>query len=181
MLRSHVSSTANGPRGSSPSGGPPSVGGITISGMTNHTETIPPLTIDDVLAVATARLRRGRSTSESLRIDDAVSSLRRVIERKTLEIIECGECRGIVEAERLVDPEGAVARMVLAENLLHVLPWWIHPPWLAPSGSARRMQFQLLEAILDAAEVMVDDRSPDIVDHFGDLRNHARFYPHRSA
>ena len=135
--------------------------------------------IDPFLTAFVARLRRAVDAPNRGRIDYLDGLLRRFLEETTTRV-SCAHCQTLLDAERVLDPEGAFARTMDLEDLVFTLGGFIHSPWLRDDPKMRIVQWRFVEALLiDIQQTPMHD-CEELDMRYADLWGHINWALRRS-
>lgn len=141
--------------------------------------TQEPELIDPFLAEFVDRYRRSSELSIRGRIDYLDKLLRRYLDEASIDY-PCPFCRVLLDAERLLDPEGAFTRVMNLEDLVFMLSGFIHRPWLRDDPLMQRAQWKFVEALLIAIQAAPMHECEDLNKRYVHLWQHINWALRRS-
>jgi hypothetical protein len=107
-----------------------------------------PITIDDILAHFFASYLDKKTGVARRRIEQAERQLRACIEAEAPRILVEEDLR-MLAAERQFNPEHAVARMMLADDLIFLMSIFVEPQWQPADRLQRSAQLLLTSKLLE--------------------------------
>lgn len=104
-------------------------------------------TINEILQPFFAGQTSGKKGITLRRIHDAEVWLRRCIETEAERILVTSDL-AVLAAERQFDPEGAVARVMHADDLIFILTIFVQDEWQPSDPIQRRVQLRITEHLV---------------------------------
>jgi len=138
-----------------------------------------PQIIDPFLANFVERYRESSPPSARGSVDYLDKLLRRYLDEASRDY-PCAFCRVLLEAERLLDPEGAFTRVMDLEDLVFMLSDFIHRPWLRDNPLMQRAQWRFVEALLIAIQSQPMPECDDLNVRYVHLWQHINWALRRS-
>ena len=117
-----------------------------LVGMTYERILIAPF-----LTAFVAGYRAATPAAKKGQVDFLDRHLRRFLEETTIDV-GCPECQSLVDAERVLNPEGVFARTMNLEDLVFSLSSFVHKPWRREEPLLQKAQWRFVEALLIAIQ-----------------------------
>lgn len=140
--------------------------GRTLDGMNTEPRLIDPFLTDFVQRYSYRKQGAARARIRYL------DRLLRWFLEETSAKVDCSHCQSLLEAERVLDPVGAFARVMDVDDLVFRLIHFVHAPWLQADRSMELAQWKFVEALLAAADGYRTCRCDDCEIRILDLRRH---------
>jgi hypothetical protein len=116
-------------------------------------------TIDEILQPFFAALAHGKKGLTLRRIQEVERHLRQCGESEAERVLIASDL-AVLAAERQFDPDGAVARVMHADDLVFILAIFVQPDWQPSDPVQRRMQLRITEQLaLNLVRRRLIDRS----------------------
>jgi hypothetical protein len=100
---------------------------------------------------------------------------------ETSRTLSCEHCQSLLDAERVLNPVGAYARVMDVDALMRRLLVFVHPPWLLTDPTMQVTQWKFVEALTNVAQEGTLCPCPDCAAAVANLRAHIdiKLYPNR--